>query len=463
MTGTQNTFAVHNPATQEVLAQVPNMGQAEAASAISVALEAFDDWRGRLAGERAAILRAWRDLILEHEDMLAVLVTAEMGKPLTEARSEVRYGASFAEWFAEEAKRVYGDVIPTHRSDARIITLKQPIGVVGAITPWNFPVAMVTRKVAPALAAGCTVVLKPAEATPLSALALATLAQQAGFPAGVVQVITTDAPAAVGLELTSNPLVRKISFTGSTGVGKKLFAQSADTIKKLSLELGGNAPFIVFDDADIDAAVAGAIASKYRNSGQTCVCANRLFVQHNVYDAFVEKYTAAVKALRIGNGFEDVQIGPLINTAALEKVEHIVADALAHGAQLKAGGKRAALGGTFYQPTVLTEASMDMRCATEEIFGPVSPVFRFHSDEEVISMANATPYGLAAYFFARDIGRVWRVAEQLEYGMVGINTSAISTTVAPFGGMKESGMGREGSKYGLSEYVEMKYLCMGGL
>ena len=458
-----DTFAVINPATTEVIAHVPDMGAAETQRAIEAASAAWPAWRSKLAGERAAILRRWHDVILANAEDLAVLLTSEMGKPLAEAQGEVAYGASFIEWFAEEGKRVYGDVISSHRTDTRLLAIKQSIGVVAAVTPWNFPNAMITRKVAPALAAGCTVVVKPAEATPLSALALAVLAERAGFPPGVLNIVTSNNPASVGAEMTRNPLVRKLSFTGSTRVGKLLMRQSADTVKKVSLELGGNAPFIVFDDADLEAAVAGAIACKYRNSGQTCVCANRLYVQEGVYDEFVVAYTHAVEQLKVGNGLNGAQIGPLINEKAVEKVERLVGDARQQGAVVTTGGRRSDLGGTFYEPTVLTEVTAAMACTREEIFGPVSPVYRFRNDEDVIQMANDTEYGLASYFYARDIGRIWRVAEALEYGMVGINTPLISTTLAPFGGVKESGIGREGSKYGLEEFVEVKYLCMGGL
>ncbi len=458
------TFPVTNPATGEVLTTVPDLGVADTRVAIEMANTALPGWRELTAGERSAILRRWYELMMENLEDLAVLMTTEQGKPLTESRGEVRYGASFVEWFAEEAKRVYGDVIPGHARDKRIIVIKQPIGVVAAITPWNFPNAMITRKVAPALAAGCTVVVKPAEDTPLSALALAELADRAGFPPGVFNVLTTNAPAAVGGELTANPLVRKLSFTGSTEVGKLLMRQCADTVKKVSLELGGNAPFIVFDDADLDAAVEGALASKYRNAGQTCVCANRILVQEKVYDAFAEKYAAAVKKLRVGYGMEEgVAIGPLINEDALAKVERLVSDAIEKGASAITGGKRHELGRTFYEPTVLVNVTDEMACSREEIFGPVAPLYRFSEDEEAIARANDTQYGLAAYFYARDVGRIWRVAEGLEYGMVGINTGMISTAVAPFGGVKESGIGREGSKYGIEEFVEIKYMCLGGI
>jgi succinate-semialdehyde dehydrogenase/glutarate-semialdehyde dehydrogenase len=458
------TFPVTDPADGRVIAHVPDMDATETRRAIEAADAAWPAWRAKLAAERAAVLRRWFDLILANADDLAVILTAEMGKPLAEARGEIRYGAAFVEWFAEEAKRVYGDVIPSHGIDKRIIVIKQPVGVVAAITPWNFPNAMITRKVAPALAAGCTVVVKPAEDTPLSALALAELAQRAGFPPGVFNVVTTSRPAAVGSELTTNPTVRKLSFTGSTEVGKLLMRQSADTVKKVSLELGGNAPFIVFDDADVDAAVDGAIASKYRNAGQTCVCANRIYVQDAIYDEFAEKYAAAVQQLEVGSGFGDnVTIGPLINEAAVEKVELLVADAVAKGATIVTGGYRHALGRTYYQPTVLTNVTVEMACTREEIFGPVAPLYRFATDADAVAQANATQYGLAAYFYARDIGRIWHVGEALEYGMVGVNTGMVSTPVAPFGGVKESGIGREGSYYGIEEFVEVKYLCLGGL
>ncbi|GAB4146973.1 MAG: NADP-dependent succinate-semialdehyde dehydrogenase [Candidatus Promineifilaceae bacterium] len=457
-------FAVTNPANGEFIAAVPDMGAAETGQAIAAAHAAWLAWRSRTAAERAALLRRWHDLMLAHLEDLARLMTLEQGKPLAEARGEVRYGASFVEWFAEEARRIYGDIIPSPVAGQRILTLKQPVGVVAAITPWNFPIAMVTRKVTPALAAGCPVILKPAEDTPLSALALAELAHRAGFPPGVFNVVTTNDPAAVGGELTRNPLVRKLSFTGSTEVGKLLMRQCADTVKKLSLELGGNAPFIVFDDANLDAAVSGAIAAKYRNAGQTCVCANRIFVQDAVYDAFAARYTDAVRQLRVGSGLEpDVTIGPLINEAAVQKVTDLVSDAVARGAAVLTGGSRHERGGTFFQPTVLGHVTPDMALGREEIFGPIAPLFRFYDESEAIHLANDTPYGLAAYFYARDVGRIWRVAEALEYGMVGINTGLISTAVAPFGGVKESGMGREGSKYGLDPFLEIKYLCLSGL
>ncbi len=457
-------FPVTDPATGTVLAEVPDMGAAETRRAIAAAEAAWPAWRARTAKERAAILRRWYDLQMAHQEELARLMTAEQGKPLAEARGEVVYGASFVEWFAEEAKRIYGDTIPAPAGDRRIVVIKQPVGVVASITPWNFPIAMITRKCAPALAAGCPVVIKPAELTPLSALALAALAEEAGFPPGVLNVITTARAREVGAELTANPTVRKLSFTGSTPVGKLLIRDCAETVKKVSMELGGNAPFIVFDDADLDAAVAGAMASKYRNAGQTCVCANRILVQDGVYEAFAMKLAAAVASLKVGPGVEEgVSQGPLINAAAVAKVEEHIADALANGARVVCGGSRHALGGTFFEPTILADVTPSMKVAREETFGPVAPLFRFHDEAEAIAMANATEFGLAAYFYSRDIGRCWRVAEALEYGMVGINEGIISTEVAPFGGVKESGLGREGSKYGLDEFLEIKYLCMGGL
>ncbi|MBL6998276.1 MAG: NAD-dependent succinate-semialdehyde dehydrogenase [Gammaproteobacteria bacterium] len=457
-------FAVNNPATGELLAEVPNLGAEETRVAIQQANAAWPAWRNKTSKERAAILRRWFNLQLEHQEDLAQLMTAEQGKPLAEARGEVMYAASFVEWFAEEAKRIYGDVIPGPTNDRRLLVIKQPIGVVAAITPWNFPLAMITRKCAPALAAGCPVVVKPSELTPLSALALASLAEQAGVPPGIFNVLTTTRSAEVGGELTSSPIIRKLSFTGSTAVGKLLMKQCADTVKKLSLELGGNAPFIVFDDADLDAAVAGAMASKYRNAGQTCVCANRLLVQDGVYDAFAEKLAVAVAALKVGPGTEEgVTQGPLINESAINKIEDHISDALSHGARIMCGGKRHALGGTFFEPTILADVTPAMKVSREETFGPVAPLFRFEDEAEAIAMANDTEFGLASYFYSRDIGRCWRVAEALEYGMVGINEGIISTELAPFGGVKESGLGREGSKYGLDEFTEVKYLCMGGL
>jgi succinate-semialdehyde dehydrogenase/glutarate-semialdehyde dehydrogenase len=460
------TFAVTDPATGEEIARVPDMGATETRLAIDAAERALSGWSKRTARDRAAILRRWFELIVGHADDLAMLMTREQGKPLAEARGEVIYGASFVEWFAEEGKRAYGEVVPTYATDRRILILKQPIGVCGAITPWNFPIAMITRKVAPALAAGCTVVAKPAEATPLCALALAVLAERAGLPAGVLNVVTADAVRApeVGRVLCDDPRVRKISFTGSTEVGRILLRQSADTVKKLSLELGGNAPFIVFDDADIDAAVEGALASKYRNAGQTCVCANRIYVQDAVYDEFARKLAERVSTLKVGAGTEaGVTIGPLIEPAALEKVEQHVADALSGGARLLAGGHRHERGGLFYAPTVLADVTQAMRVAREETFGPVAPLFRFRTEDEAITMANATEFGLAAYFYSRDIGRVLRVAEALESGMVCANSGMLSTEVAPFGGVKQSGLGREGARQGLDEYLEIKYLCLAGL
>ncbi|AKH19379.1 NAD-dependent succinate-semialdehyde dehydrogenase [Sedimenticola thiotaurini] len=458
------TFAVTNPADNSEITQVPSLGAAETRRAIEQAEIAFRSWRKYTAQERSNLLRRWYELIMANQEELAQLLSLEQGKPLAESRGEIVYGASFIEWFAEEAKRVYGDVIPAPAPDRRFVVIKQPIGVVAAITPWNFPNAMITRKCAPAMAAGCTVVIKPAPDTPLSALALAALADEAGIPPGVFNVLPTDDAVTVGGELTGNPLVRKLSFTGSTAVGKLLMGQCASTVKKISLELGGNAPFLVFDDADIDAAVAGALASKYRNSGQTCVCTNRFLVQEKVYDEFAEKLAKAVAALQVGPALtSDSQQGPLINQAAVDKVQQHVDDAVAKGARLMTGGQLHELGGTFYQPTILADVTADMRIACEETFGPVAPLFRFKTEQEAIDLANDTPFGLAAYFYARDIGRVWRVAEALETGMVGINEGIISTAVAPFGGVKESGIGREGSRYGLDEFIEMKYLCMGGL
>ncbi|WP_186108958.1 NAD-dependent succinate-semialdehyde dehydrogenase [Burkholderia gladioli] len=454
------SFEVRNPANGELLGSVPLAGAAETRRAIEAANAAWPAWRRRTAKERAAILRKWYELMLAHADDLALILTTEQGKPLAEARGEILYAASFIEWFAEEGKRVYGDTIPTPAGDKRIVVTKEPVGVCAAITPWNFPAAMITRKVGPALAAGCPIVVKPAEATPFSALALAVLAERAGVPAGVFSVVTGD-PKAIGGELTGNATVRKLSFTGSTPVGRLLMAQCAPTVKKVSLELGGNAPFIVFDDADLDAAVEGAIASKYRNSGQTCVCTNRFYVHDKIYDAFAAKLAAAVEKLKVGRGTEaGVMQGPLINEAAVLKVEAHIEDALAKGASIATGGKRHALGHGFFEPTVLTGVTPDMKVSKEETFGPLAPLFRFASDEEVIGFANDTEFGLAAYFYSRDIGRVWRVAEALEYGMVGINTGLISNEVAPFGGVKQSGLGREGSHYGIDDYVVIKYLCL---
>ena len=457
-------FDVTNPADGAVVARVPEMGVAGARQAIEAAHTAWPDWRSKTAKERAVLLRRWFDLMVQHKDDLAKIMTAEQGKPLAESAGEVLYGASFIEWFAEEGKRIYGDVIPPHLPDRRILTIKQGVGVVAMITPWNFPNAMITRKAGPALAAGCPVVAKPASETPLSALALAALAGEAGIPAGVFNVVTTKNSREVGRELTESPLVRKFSFTGSTEVGKALIRQCASTVKRVSMELGGNAPFIVFDDADVDAAVKGALASKYRNAGQTCVCANRVYVQAGVYDEFVEKFTRAVAALKVGRGEEaGVEIGPMISEDAINKVESLLDDALQKGAELVEGGRRHALGGLFYQPTVVGGVTADMDFAREEIFGPVAPVFRFEGEEEVIDLANATEFGLAAYFYARDLGRVFRVAEALEYGMVCVNDGILSTEIAPFGGVKESGTGREGSKYGIDEYVEIKYITLAGI
>ncbi|WJF92179.1 NAD-dependent succinate-semialdehyde dehydrogenase [Paraburkholderia bonniea] len=457
------TLDVVNPATGAPVGTIPRMGAAETRRAIEAANEAWPAWRALTGKQRGTILRQWHDLMLQHADDLALILTTEQGKPLAEAKGEIQYAASFLEWFAEEAKRINGDTLPTVAADRRLIVTKEPIGVCAAITPWNFPAAMITRKVGPALAAGCPIIVKPAEATPFSALALAVLAERAGVPAGIFSVITGE-PKAIGGEMTSNPVVRKLSFTGSTAIGRLLMAQCAPTVKKVSLELGGNAPFIVFEDADLDAAVAGAIASKYRNSGQTCVCTNRFYIHERIYDAFATKLSAAVGQLKVGLGTEaGVTQGPLINEAAVLKVEAHIEDALAKGAHVMAGGKRHALGHGFFEPTVLTGVTSDMKVARDETFGPLAPLFRFSSDEEVIRMANDTESGLASYFYSRDIGRVWRVAEALEYGMVGINTGLISNEVAPFGGVKQSGLGREGSHYGVDDYVVIKYLCMGGL
>ncbi|MDR6378424.1 NAD-dependent succinate-semialdehyde dehydrogenase [Paraburkholderia caledonica] len=458
-----STYPVLNPATGEVIAQVAKGGAAEATQAIAAAERAFPAWRSLTAKERSARVKRWGELMLEHRDALAVLLTREQGKPLAEARGEVGYAASFFEWFAEEAKRAYGDVIPSPNPNAKIIVTREPVGVVAAITPWNFPLAMITRKAGPALAAGCTMVLKPSEETPLSALALAVLAEKAGIPPGVFNVVSGDA-VAIGGALTESDVVRKLSFTGSTRVGKLLAKQSADTLKKLSLELGGNAPFIVFDDADLDAAVQGAMASKFRNTGQTCVCVNRFYVQDGIYDAFTLALAQAARKMRVGNALQgDVEQGPLINQAALTKVEAHVADALQKGAKVLTGAKPHALGGTFYEPTVLVDATSSMLIAQEETFGPVAACFRFKTEDEAVAAANATPFGLSAYFYTRDLARAWRVGEALESGMVGINEGILSTEVAPFGGVKQSGLGREGSKYGLDEYTELKYMMMGGL
>ncbi|NDE02271.1 MAG: NAD-dependent succinate-semialdehyde dehydrogenase [Gammaproteobacteria bacterium] len=457
------TVTIRNPANGTAVGQVPVMGAAETRDAIDAAAQAMPAWAKRTAKERAVILRRFAELMLANADDLAVIMTSEQGKPLAEAKGEVAYAASFIEWFAEEGKRVYGDVIPTFRADARLLVLRQPVGVAAAITPWNFPAAMITRKLGPALAAGCSFVCKPAPQTPFSALALAELGSRAGLPPGVFNVVTGDAEQ-IGGELTSNPLVRKLSFTGSTAVGKKLIAACAGTVKKVSMELGGNAPFIVFDDADLDAAVQGLMASKYRNTGQTCVCANRVYVQDGVYEAFAAKLAVAVAGLRVGDGLAGpTDQGPLIDERALAKVQAHIADAVAQGARIAAGGKPHALGGTFFEPTILLDVTPGMRVSREETFGPVAPLFRFESEAEAIRLANDTEFGLAAYFFTRDLARSWRVQEALEYGLVGVNTGLISTEVAPFGGMKESGLGREGSRYGIDEYTEMKYVCVGGL
>ncbi|MGI9292404.1 MAG: NAD-dependent succinate-semialdehyde dehydrogenase [Pseudomonadales bacterium] len=457
------TTAVTNPAGGEVLAQVAKCGQAETRRAVEAAEKAQMKWRKQTAKQRATLLRAWFDLMMENQDDLARILTAEQGKPLAEARGEIAYGASYIEWFAEEAKRVYGDTIPQAANDKRLVVVKQPVGVVACITPWNFPNAMLTRKIAPALAAGCTVVCKPANATPLSAFAFAELAARAGIPPGVINIIAGKT-SEIGDELCDNPIIRKLTFTGSTEVGKQLMARCAGTVKRTSMELGGNAPFIVFDDADLDAAVQGAIISKYRNAGQTCVCANRMLVQAGVYDAFAAKFAAAAKEFTLGDGAEEgTTMGPLINEKAANDVYEFIDDAVAKGASVVAGGGRSAMGSGFVEPTVLTDVSEDMRVFREEIFGPVAPLFKFETEEEAIAMANDTEFGLASYFYARDIGRIWRVAEGLDYGIVGINEGIISNEMAPFGGMKESGNGREGSKYGMDDYLELKYLCIGGI
>ncbi|MGP5307754.1 NAD-dependent succinate-semialdehyde dehydrogenase [Halomonas sp. KG2] len=462
--GAEKRFAVTNPANGELLAEVPDLDADGARAAVAAAEAAGSGWKKRTAKERATLLRAWFDAIMAHQEDLARLMTLEQGKPLAESRGEVAYGASFVEFYAEESKRMAGETLPGHGVDKRILVFREPIGVVAAVTPWNFPLAMITRKCAPALAAGCTVVIKPAEATPLTALAVARLAELAGLPAGVINVVTASQPAPIGEVLTTDPRVRKFSFTGSTPVGKKLLAQCAGTVKKVSLELGGNAPFIVFDDADLDAAVEGAVASKYRNSGQTCVCTNRFLVQSGVYDAFVEKFAKRVAQLNVGNGLDDgVMQGPLINQAAVEKVESHIGDALEKGGRLVCGGKPHTLGGTFFEPTIIADVTDTMRVAREETFGPLAPVFRFETDEEAIAMANATEFGLAAYFYARDYRRIWHVMEGLEYGMVAVNEGILSTELAPFGGVKESGLGREGSRHGLDEFTELKYVCVGGL
>ncbi|WP_069383473.1 NAD-dependent succinate-semialdehyde dehydrogenase [Halomonas caseinilytica] len=460
----ERRFAVTDPATGETLANIPDLDAEDARQAVAAAETAWRDWRRKTAKERASLLRAWFDLIMANQDALARLMTREQGKPLAESRGEVAYGASFVEFYAEQAKRMAGETLPGHGADKRLLVLREPVGVVAAITPWNFPLAMITRKCAPALAAGCTVVIKPDEATPLTALAMAQLAEEAGIPAGVINVVTAARPAEIGEVLTTDPRVRKVSFTGSTAVGKQLLAQCAGTVKKTSMELGGNAPFIVFDDADLDAAVEGAVASKFRNSGQTCVCTNRLLVQSGVYDAFLDKLATRVAELQVGNGLEEgVSQGPLINEAAVDKVREHIADALDKGGRLICGGQPHELGGTFFQPTVIGEIDERMRVATEETFGPLAPVFRFDTEEDAIAMANATEFGLAAYFYANDYRRIWRVMEALEYGMVAVNEGLLSTELAPFGGVKESGLGREGSHHGLDEYTELKYVCVGGL
>jgi succinate-semialdehyde dehydrogenase/glutarate-semialdehyde dehydrogenase len=459
-----NRFSVLNPATQQPIAELDNAGEAEALQAVAAAEKALPAWRAKPAKERAALLRRWYDLVIANKKALAAILTAEQGKPLAEAEGEIVYGANYIEWFAEEAKRVYGDVIPGPSADKRVVVIKQAVGIVSAITPWNFPNAMITRKAAPALAAGCTFIVKPAQETPLSALALAALAEEAGIPAGVFNVVVSNSSRVIGGILTGDPRIAKFSFTGSTAVGKVLLKQCADTVKKTSMELGGNAPFLVFDDADLDKAVAGALASKFRNAGQTCVCTNRVMVQSSVYDEFVARLSDGLAAMKVGAGDEEgVQIGPLVNTGAVSDVDALVQDAIAAGAKVLMGGERSALGECFYTPTILTNVKPDMRVAREEIFGPVAPVIRFDTEEEGVALANATEVGLASYIYTRDIGRVWRVSEALEYGMVGINEGIISNEMAPFGGVKESGMGREGSKYGLEDYLEIKYLCMGGI
>ncbi len=457
------TVDVTNPATGEKLGTVPKAGAAETRRAIEAANAAWPAWRAKTAKERSIILRKWFDLMMANQEDLGTLMTAEQGKPLAEAKGEVGYAASFIEWFAEEGKRIYGDTIPQHGADKRIVVTKEPVGVVAAITPWNFPAAMITRKAGPALAAGCPIVIKPATETPYSAFAMAELADRAGVPKGIINVITGKS-SEIGTEMTSNPIVRKLTFTGSTEVGKILLEQCAGTVKKVSMELGGNAPFIVFDDADLDAAVQGAMTSKYRNTGQTCVCANRIYVQDGVYDEFLSRFSQAISAMKVGDGLKgETQQGPLINMAAVEKVEEHLKDAVDNGARVVLGGKRHELGGTFFEPTLVADVTQKMKVAKEETFGPLAPVFRFKTDDEVVEWANDTEFGLAAYFYSRDIGRIWKTAEKLEYGIVGINEGIISTEVAPFGGMKESGMGREGSKYGIEDYVETKYLCMGGI
>jgi succinate-semialdehyde dehydrogenase/glutarate-semialdehyde dehydrogenase len=457
------TLTVVNPATGKELGSVPKMGRPETRRAIEAANAAWPDWREKTAQERSVLLRRWNDLLLEHQEDLALMMTAEQGKPFDEARGEIRYAASFIEWFAEEAKRIYGDTIPPHQKDKRILVLKQPVGVCAAITPWNFPAAMITRKAAPALAAGCTMVVKPASATPFSALALAELAHRAGIPPGVFNVVTGTAKE-IGNELTDNRLVRKLTFTGSTATGKKILSASSATLKKVTMELGGNAPFIVFEDADLEAAVDGAIASKYRNNGQTCVCTNRFLVQDQVYDQFAAKLAKKLGKMKVGNGMsKDTDLGPMINNDAVKSVEKHIADATEKGARILLGGKRHDMGGNFFEPTILTDATTEMLLANEEIFGPVAALFRFETDDEAVRLANATEFGLASYFYTRDLARAWRVGEALEYGIVGLNTGLISTAIAPFGGVKESGLGREGSKYGIDAYLEIKYLCMGAV
>ena len=457
------TLTVVNPATGKELGSVPKLGRPETRRAIEAANAAWPDWRKKTAQERAVLLRRWNNLLLEHQEDLALMMTAEQGKPFDEARGEIRYAASFIEWFAEEAKRIYGDTIPPHQKDKRILVLKQPVGVCAAITPWNFPAAMITRKAAPALAAGCTMVVKPASATPFSALALAELAHRAGIPPGVFNVVTGTAKE-IGNELTDNRLVRKLTFTGSTATGKKILSASSATLKKVTMELGGNAPFIVFEDADLEAAVDGAIASKYRNNGQTCVCTNRFLVQDQVYDQFAAKLAKKLGKMKVGNGMsKDTDLGPMINNDAVKRVEKHIADATEKGARILLGGKRHDMGGNFFEPTILTDATTEMLLANEEIFGPVAALFRFETDDEAVRLANATEFGLASYFYTRDLARAWRVGEALEYGIVGLNTGLISTAIAPFGGVKESGLGREGSKYGIDAYLEIKYLCMGAV
>lgn len=463
-TNTEASFDVLNPSNQTHLATLPDLGREGTAKAIEVAKHSQVTWAKQTGKERSQVLRRWHDLMVEHADDLAIILTAEMGKPLAEAKGEILYGASYIEWFAEEAKRIYGDLIPGHQPDKRIMVQKQPVGVVGSITPWNFPNAMIARKVAPALAVGCAFVAKPAAETPLSALAMAKLALEAGLPKGLFSVVTSTQSSEIGKEFCENPTVRKLTFTGSTNVGRILMRQSADQVMKTSMELGGNAPFIVFNDADLDAAVEGAMISKFRNNGQTCVCANRIYVQAEVYDAFADKLAQAVSAMKVGDGFEEgVTAGPLISDAAVEKVQDHIADALENGAKILTGGKPHTKGGTYFEPTVLTGVTREMRVASDETFGPVAPLFKFETVEDVVEQANDTIYGLASYFYANDLSKVWRVAEALEYGMVGVNTGLISTEVAPFGGVKQSGQGREGSKYGCEDYLEMKYICLGGI